>query len=356
MRYLIISALVLFLAGQVLSADAITSIIGHATGSEKQGTDPYMSGDLWIRVHEPERAKLDFDLQFEKANSKLNIAQIKLLLPVTDVILGRQQIGWGVGYAVNPIDIINPRPIGSSFDPTFVRDGRDAVAASAYLGSYSKIELIAASNFSDTKDYDGTAVVQDFRPDSGARIKANLAGCDVAASYINKGERSYNGNISPEDRVWGAEFNGTVPFIGCGLWNETAFYTEANKTELVVGTDYYFGDYHFILEYYRNGFGTADRTAYDPTLLLQGRLMARDYFIPTLSWRVNQKMTLTGFAFYNTDDWGIIGGGVVDYFINNNLEFVFMPYFLKGGADTEVGLQKTAVGRYGAEALFKLVI
>ena len=116
MKRICVLCLSLLLAAPVLAADTITSLVYHDAGSEKLGADPYLSGDLWIRVHEPKRAKLDFDLQFERSSSKLNIAQIKLLLPGSDVIIGRQQIGWGVGYAVNPVDIINPRPIGSSFD------------------------------------------------------------------------------------------------------------------------------------------------------------------------------------------------------------------------------------------------
>ncbi len=325
---------------QVLAADVVTSLVGHAGGSEKLGTDPYVSGDLWIRAHEPERVKLDLDLQFDKNVSRVNVAQLKFIMPSTDIVAGRQQIGWGVGYAVNPVDIINPRPIGSSFDPTFVRDGRDAVVLTRYIDQFSKIELVSAT---------------DFSADAAARYKTNLLGFDSAVSYINKGQRTFSGATREAGKVWGLEIAGSVPMIDWGVWNETAYYADAEKYEIVVGADYYWGDHHIILEYYKNQFGAANKAAYDPSLLLQGRLLAEDYLIPAWTYTVDEKLSLTGFAFWNLNDGGVIGGGVIDYFINNNMEFVLMPFALKGGPDTEVGIQKTLVGRYGAEAMLKWV-
>lgn len=345
MRFLL-AALFICLSSQVFAADMVTSLVGRSGGSEKAETDPYMTGDLWLRVHEPERVKLDLDLQFDRNVSKVNVAQLKYLMQSTDIIAGRQQIGWGVGYTVNPVDILNPRPIGSSFDPTFVRDGRDAIVLTRYLDD-SKIELASAGKYEENNT--------DFSNDVAGRYKMHLWGFDAAVSYINKGRRTFSGTTEEADRVWGVEIVGSLPVLEWGTWSEAAYYTEAKKYEVVVGYDYYWGDHHIVFEYYLNEFGSKDRTSYDQSLLLQGRLMAQDYLIPSWTYTVNEKLALTGFAFFNLNDGGIIGGGVVDYFINNNMEFVLMPFALKGGADTEVGIQKALVGRYGAEAMLKLV-
>ena len=355
MKQLIWLSVLLLIASQVLAADVVTNLVYHQGGSEKMGADPYMSGDLWIKIDEPARINADFDLQFEKNTSKVNVAQIKFMVPQTDIMVGRQQIGWGVGYAVNPIDIINPRPIGSSFDPTFVRDGRDALVVRKYFGSLSLIEVVYAADLSETKDYSGTPLDQNFKPDAGIKVKTNLYSFDIAASYIEKGQRTYSTVTDEADRVWGFEIAGTVPVIEWGIWQEVAYYIDAGKYDAIVGTDYYLGDYHISCEYYKNQFGSADKATYDLTQLFLGRLLAQNYLIPSLSWTVNEKLALTGFAFWNLDDGGVIGGGVVDYFINNNVEFVLMPYALKGGSDTEVGQQKALVGRYGAEAMIKWV-
>jgi|GEM_PF-4382287 len=352
-------AVVLMLMSCCSAASALEPVVNlvyHYAFSENAEPASYGSGGVWLRHEFDNDILFDLDLEFERDRGKVNVAQIKFMsLPSTDLVIGRQQVGWGVGYAVNPVDVINPRPIGATFDPTFVRDGRDAVAVKHYFDNLSNVELIYAAELIETKDYEGTPLDLYFKSDAGIKAKTNFHNFDVSASYIDRGERTFDEVVQPADRVWGLEIAGTVPVIDWGIWNESAYYSDAQKLEMVLGADYYWGDYHFTCEYYYNQFGSTERTEYDFSQLMTGRFLAQDYLIASLMWAYNEKLAFTGFGFWNMNDAGLIGGGVVDYSFNDNLEFIFMPYVLKGGSDTEVGLQKSVFGRYGAEAMIKWV-
>ncbi|NQU17663.1 MAG: hypothetical protein HQ564_06305, partial [Candidatus Saganbacteria bacterium] len=284
--------------------------------SEKAQFSTTTQADIWLKWHDLENIKFDFDYYAAVNLSKINVAQAKILLPSTDIIIGRQQTGWGVGLTVNPIDIINPKPIGSSFDPTFVRDGRDALVVTRYLDSQSKVELVYAGNFDQT--------VQHFDRDYAAKIKTRLFESDFAISYIDKGLRRFSGIIEAADKVFGIEMAGTIPEIDWGYWIEAARYMDSRVNEAVLGVDYYFGDWHPAFEYYRNGFGSHNLAGYDATLLLRGRLMGRDYLIPSCSVSVSEKLSLTGFGLINLNDSSWVLAGVADYFINDNLELILI--------------------------------
>ena len=175
MKRAIVLILLLLLCLPSFAVDITTSVIFDGAIAEKQDFTSQITGDIWLRHRDLDNVTADIDYRFGRNLSKVNVAQIKYLAPDTDIIMGRQQIGWGVGYGFNPIDIINPKPIGSSFDPTFVRDGRDAIAVSRYFGDLSKVELIYAGWHEETKYLDGsTAVTEKFNEDFGIKIKSNV--------------------------------------------------------------------------------------------------------------------------------------------------------------------------------------
>ena len=173
--------------------------------------------------------------------------------------------------------------------------------------------------------------------------------------YINKGQREYNGIVEPRDRVAGIEVSGTLPFNDWGFWAETAHYLDTDKYEYVVGTDYYFGEIHTTFEYYKNGFGSGDKSAYDTTLIAQGRLLAQDYFVPSVDYIISEKLTLMAFNFWNLNDGGMVLGGVIDYFYDDNVELILMPVFFTGSDDSEAGQQSAAAGNYAVECMVKCV-
>ncbi len=336
---IIVIFILIFFSSASYSFDSVTTLVGGGTLSERANSALSGQGDIWLKWHDNENIKFDFDYYAAANISKINVAQAKFLLPSTDIIVGRQQTGWGVGLTVNPIDILNPKPVGSSFDPAFVRDGRDAVVITRYLDSQSKIELIYAGGFD--RDY-------------AAKIKTRLFESDFAFSYINKGRRNYSGIVEAKDKVIGLEMTGTLP-TEWGYWVEGARYMDSRLNELVIGTDYYFGDWHPTFEYYRNGFGNHNMANYDANLILRGRLMGRDYFIPSCSVSVSEKLSLTGFGLVNLNDSSFALAGVADYFINDNLELIVMPFLIQGNPGSEYGIQKAAVGNAALQARIKWV-
>ncbi|MFC1560215.1 hypothetical protein ACFLZ2_05785 [Candidatus Margulisiibacteriota bacterium] len=349
--------LVIFLSSTsfALDADVTTSTIFDAGMYDTVDMTSQVKGDLWLKLSGEEHWSADFDYQFGRDVSKINVAQLKLFIPETDIVLGRQQIGWGVGYAFNPIDIINPKPVGSSFDPTFVRDGRDAVTITKYFGELNKLELVYAGQLTETKMDSTTPVDVNFQEDVGLKFKSNIDDFDVAAIYVDKGLRTYNGSPEAKDGVLGFEVSGTLPVIEWGFWTETAHYLETNKYEYVIGTDYYFGDYHATFEYYKNGFGSVYTSSYDPALMLQGRLMGQDYISSSGSYVFDEKLTVTKFSFWNLNDGGMMSGAVVDYFLNDNVELILMPIFLTGSDYSEFGQQASLIGSYAVQAMVKCV-
>ncbi|MFC1495961.1 hypothetical protein ACFL52_00935 [Candidatus Margulisiibacteriota bacterium] len=321
--------------------ESVTTLVGNSALAEKVSAGAYVSGDIWLK-----HGLADLDLYFEKDKAWLNVAQLKLQILETDVTIGRQQVGWGVGFLLNPIDMLNPVPLGSSLDPAYVRDGRDIIKLERYFGNYTKLELLYAGKFEKSS--------QNFDHDLGVKLKGRLFGYDTAVSYVDKGARSFS--LIPElaDQVYGLELSGTLPWEWGG-WIEAAQYVKQQKTDYVLGTDYYYADYHLVLEYYRNGFGSANSSLYDLTLLFRGRMLAQDYLMPTLVWSVNEKLSLTSFNLYNMNDASMALGGLIDYYHSDNLEFIIMPIILKGANSTEYGMQKLSYGRYALSAKVKWV-
>ena len=70
---------------------------------------------------------------------------------------------------------------------------------------------------------------------------------------------------------------------------------------------------------------------------------------------MDEKLTLTGYGIVNLNDSSLAFGGVADYFINDNLEFIIMPFVIAGDATSEYGSQKASYGNYGAAAKLKWV-
>lgn len=342
--------LVFLLSTPVFSLDVVTNLVGNTATSQNTGTSSYLSGDVWLRQHLLDKLKFDFDLYFEKSNAKVNVAQAKFLVPDTDIIVGRQQMGWGVGYLFNPLDVFNPIPVGSSLDPAYVRYGRDAIVINRYFGIQNKLQLLYAGYYGDTT----STLPKSFQPDWAIKLKTRIPAYDLAFSYINRGSRTFSSTSEADTGILGLELTGTT-FYDLGLWLEYARYIETGLDEYVLGTDYYWGDWHFVLEYYKNGFGQKNSASYDLNMLLRGRMMAQDYLVPLMSYTVDEKLTLTEFTIWNMNDGGVAVGGIIDYLYNDNIELILMPVILKGDSTSEYGIQKAAYGRYALTGKVKWV-
>ena len=132
----------------VYGAEITGEVIVKAATSEAISTETESFGTLFVKMTESADAVSDLQVRFGDRETAINVASVKLLLPMTDIIIGRQIFSWGSGYNFNPTDIFNDRPLGASFDPSYTKRGRDALAVNFYPLQNLSLELIYAAPYS----------------------------------------------------------------------------------------------------------------------------------------------------------------------------------------------------------------
>jgi len=82
--------------------------------------------------------------------------------------------------------------------------------------------------------------------------------------------------------------------------------------------------------------------------------MGHEYLIPSIEYTPNEKMVLSLFDFWNTNDASQVFGGAIDYFYNDYVELIFMPYYIIGHDLSEFGMQKDLIGQCAAEVKVRI--
>ncbi len=186
-------------------------------------------------------------------------ALIKLYFKYADVYIGRQQIGWGTGYAFNPTDIWNQK---NPTDPTAPKMGVDAFNISIPAGNLGSLSFI----FTPGNDIEHCGY--------GSRFKNNIFGYDYSFSltkYHNADRELYG---FPEKILIGADFSGQT-FADIGIFGEGVFvnpkyddleYTDTDSSyiQTTIGLNYTLDNGIYILaEYHYNGLGNDEMDTYD---------------------------------------------------------------------------------------------
>jgi hypothetical protein len=332
--------------------ELVTELINTGYASRKTPFQSQAYANLFIKIFETTNAVADCQFEIKENNSRINVLATKLLFSNFDLTLGRQLFAWGDGYNFNPTDIFNMKPLGATFDPMYLKTGRDALTLSFYFLS-SSLDLIYAPGFNSQSLYNNQyQLTLENQADYGFKLKTSVCKTDLALSCIHYAKRIYQTNIhntllnytENEDTVLGLSTKGTLPIWDLGAWLEIARYLNYQKSELCLGFEYFFDNYTFIIEYYRNGFGTTQKSAYNPLLKLANRHQARDYLAPSLAYQANEKLSFTSYLFLNCGDQSYLLGTLTNYLINDNLEIGFIPMYLVGALDTEFGSNKTEFG------------
>ncbi|MFC1478734.1 hypothetical protein ACFL57_04675 [Candidatus Margulisiibacteriota bacterium] len=336
------------------AVDMTSELVIGATDTQKSEMTTQVWGTQFLRLIDTDKVTSELHYQFGDNMYKVNVAYVKLMQGNMDITVGRQLMAWGSGYNFNPTDIFNAKPLGAAFDPSYTMTGRDAITLASYWDGLIA-EIIYAPGYNRESIYDAsTTITENGKEDWGLRLKKNLFDYDIALSYVRLGQRSFNSIVEANDDLYGVSVKGSLPILDWGIWLEAAQYTQQQKYELTCGLEYYYGDWTFNLEFYRNGFGSRDKANYDQNFLLSGRTLGRDYLVPSVALVIDEKLSLSGFAFYNMNDSSSITGGVIDYFYNDMVEIVFMPFFITGDSDSEYGMQKASYGDYGVQSLLKV--
>ena len=254
-----------------------------------------------------------------EARQRLFRAFASLRLRRAVVVVGRQRIAWGSGFAWNPTDILNP------FNPGAIelgeRSGVDAVHVSMPLGPLSRLELVAA--------YTAAGAPGSYAVRGGTNYRAY----DV---------RALLGRFA-RDWVVGGDFAGYVR--GAGVRGEAAFvrrYAARDYLRAVLNADYTFGDVYGLVEIYYNGRGHAQKAAYDWADLSAGDTynLAQWYAAVSATVSITPLCGMSLYQLANLTDGSLLVGPAVTYSLTQTVELAAAAYFFTGRSDTEYGRQR----------------
>lgn len=312
----------------------------HNTYMGKIGNAANINGKILFNFKGEKSYVLDGEYSFGDNANKIDMARIKFDFDKLVLEIGKNRIGWGVGYNFNPIDIFNSKPIGAAFDTNYLKDGRDSFIMTYYNDQNSNLQVIYAIK-------KNTDMAND---EIGIKYKTFIKDFSVEGVLINKSKDI----TEKKDLILGGTISGSIPKLDYGIWNESAYYIDQSKLKMVVGIDNYFDKLYVNIEYYYNGFGENKKEIYNYNLAIYGKNLAQHYIVPSVKYDINEQLSLSGFDFLNLDDMSNILGGVLNYLYDDNLEISVTPYLLIGGDNTEYGMRKLYAGSYGFDCNIKI--
>lgn len=267
----------------------------------------------------------------------LDNAYLRLSFKYGDVIMGKQQISLGTGYAWNPTDLFNTKDL---LDPTYEQPGHNALRLDVPLGTmYSVTALYAVGD--EWKN-----------SDKMLRFKGRISHFDYSIIGVEKtwtfhdytlldSINQYFLSFPEKRRMVGATTAGEL--LGLGVWAEYAYnkmdYTK-NFYELVVGGDYTFDFQTYImLEFYRNTLGKTDYKQYilnDWMRLLAAELKAisRDQLYGFIQHPVTDLMYLGLSTIFSISDKSLALVPMLNYNIFENVELLAYLNFYLGKEGT----------------------
>ena len=267
----------------------------------------------------------------------LDNAYVRLSFKYGDVIMGKQQISLGTGYAWNPTDLFNTKDL---LDPTYEQPGHNALQLDVPLGSmYSVTALYAVGD--EWKN-----------SDKMLRFKGRISHFDYSVIGVEKiwtfhdysqlDSTCPNFMSFPEKRqMVGATTAGEL--LGLGVWAEYAYnkmeYTK-NFYELVVGCDYTFDFQTYImLEFYRHTLGKTDYMQYTLNdwmrlLAAEQKAISRDQLYGFIQHPVTDLVNLGLSTIFSISDKSLALVPMMNYNIFENVELLAYLNFYLGKEGT----------------------
>jgi len=268
-----------------------------------------------------------------------------------DLIIGRQQIPSGVGYAWNPTDIFNEKDI---FDPTYENPGVDALQLRIPLGSKLYFTAILQP------DQDWRSTTQYFE------IKTWLSRFDISLLY---GKQADIQSVShpryliqkqslPRD-LYGLTLEGQL--FGLGVRTEIAvnrlnYANDDLQYEYILGGDYTFKNSLYLLgEYYHNDFGVApENTKFIDFVKYynwERKSLHQNYFFGLARYPLTDLTEAAFFSIINLDDHSLVLNPQIVYRIYQDVEITLMGNLFLGAEKEEFGYQDYG-GRIRLRAYF----
>ena len=239
---------------------------------------------------------------------------VDIATPLADVLVGRQRVAWGSGRFWNPTDLLNP------FNPIAIereeRQGVDALLVQRNIAALSRLSFVYAPQ-------------RESDPSRGVQYRTNIASTDVA---LMAGE--FRG-----DRVVGLDLVGRLGEGGVRLEAaHTNAMAEKDYTRAVAGFDYAFANTLTVtVEYYYNGQGASDISAYDFARLQTGFIqnVGRRYVGGQLSYEITPLLRTDNVLIVNADDNSHFLAPKLAYAVTTNLEWAVGMQLFAGEPGSE---------------------
>ncbi len=259
----------------------------------------------------------------------------------TDVIVGRQAIGFGRILIFSPLDVI--APFAPDALDTDVRGGVDALRATYHYGLDGQLGAVAV--LGSTSRYDSTLLTWsdnhaglDLLLIGGELRGRTMIGAGLAGSL---GTLGLKGEISAH-RGLDVGKPGGDRSSGYTLAALEAWYRFDNGLSL-------------ILQYLHNGPGARDPSDYPAVLasapLREGltHLLGREYLMAAPAYELHPLVTLQGILLYNLDDGSALLRPTFDVSLGDNLALqIFWTWHHGPGPRTlAVGLPPTPRSEFG---------
>jgi hypothetical protein len=257
-----------------------------------------------------------------------------------DLIIGKQQLPTGTGYAWNPTDIFNKKDI---FDPTYENRGVNALQLKIPVGvRYNLTGIIQpGENFENTTQY--------------YEAKGWLGSFDISLTYARTqydpttiSEFAGLSRSSPMTRDL-AGFGAEGELFGLGVRTEIAAnrldYNNNNlKYEYIMGADYTFRNSLYILgEYYHNDFGALpDQTGlfdYFNYFNYDIKSLNQNYAFGLIQYPITDLIDVSLYSIVNIDDKSSAINPKLIYRIYQDVELTLIGTYFYGDNRDEFGYQ-----------------
>lgn len=234
-----------------------------------------------------------------------------------DILLGRQQIPWGVGKFWTPTDFFNPPDIFSLEKQE--RIGTDALNIRYVLTHNLQGEVVYAPQHKE----------RDSKAGARLRLLSDTEEIGLVAAEIK------------EDKVVGMHFLRNVS--KAGLRTEATFtdaHDELDYFRFVINLDYTFANSFYLLgEYYYNRQGKRDKNTYQRTRRTLGEIdfVGQDLFGLVAGYDITPLVRTDNYFIFNLNDGSIFINPEVSWSLFKNSELLFGAQLFSGNTLTEFG-------------------
>lgn len=260
----------------------------------------------------------------------LDNAYMRIGFQRVDVMVGKQQISYGSGYAWNPTDIFNVKDV---LDPTYEQPGQNAIRVDVQLMG----ELTAMGVYSPGDDFEESKAL--------VRLKTYVSGFDVAVmgAVLNHEKTDYfSFTTSNESRnMYGIDVVGQI--LGLGVWAEGAYNvmeTWDDYMEVLIGVDYTLDNSTYLMgEFYHNSGGRDDYSKYNLNDYMryftgESRSMGRDNIFCYVDYPATDLMSVGASVIFCISDATAAMVPQLNYNLFQNVDFTVMGNLFMGKPGT----------------------